>query len=684
MRFTLSDDVLRDMFAISSFPVPEAELVFVALRGCQPLQFGGSPFRVSHDLMASPIDYRHMRCTIVQWNTGTGRLAVFVGSSVPHIMAIESRLPYNGEGVNRLASGHFGKIPGMPDHRYMKGNHGEDRHLAFRNESKLPVWRTGDDLDFEGDDRFEFGVVYDNLHCARQVNETASFYSSFGCVVVAGKEGDSGASALTSELGPWKQFLANAYGMEQRAFVLAIFEENEALRTAELGYAARTPTVRFGSRGILVERLQAGLAAKGYDIGSAVPDGLFGGFTAHALRQCQFDIFGKFGTDLIGGPTTAEALGIAWPRSGAELDALLSPIEPPAAGDDEPVVAGGQDEPGPATALVGDPSLRIALDTSHRPLPGWQVRKRPNEAKWDVHRDGAEPVYLGYFFTYDGYSDGATRGLARTRSADPSLTYNPDDWTQFGKWPELIYPTAFAESNACFSVINAWDRAAMTFGFIQLAAHTGDDFLPFFRKLFTDLPDEARQWFPELGVVGGQLCFIKDGAYRTLENRGPPPDGGFSASYYHGDLMGFFNPDRYHANGRPDREELEAAARWLIWTFTSPAMRAMQVQASIDNMKASLNKLHQRMLASSAVRARYPSGVDGMRCDLLSVAIAAPHLGEGNLPMVLDALVRTDPIAAIRNSGYGPGGRAENTHQGMLARPGLRNLVYDLTTQQPV
>ena len=112
---------------------------------------------------------------------------------------------------------------------------------------------------------------------------------------------------------------------------------------------------------------------------------------------------------------------------------------------------------------------------------------------------------------------GKTRGLARKTADQPRIVYDPADWAEFGNWPELVYPTAWAKSTGCFTVINAWDRAAMTFGFIQLAAHTGDDFLPFFRRLFADLHSEAKLWFPELDVVGGKLCFIKGTAYRSLE-----------------------------------------------------------------------------------------------------------------------------------------------------------------------
>lgn len=685
MKFSVSDELLREMFLLCSFIIPEDELVFVALRGVQPIQFGGSDFKSAHDVMVVPIDYLNMRCTIVQWDTGKGKLALFIGSSVPHLSAVASHVSKNGNGVNRLASGYFGKVPSLPDHRYFKGNHGADRHLAFRNESKLPIWRTGDDTDFEGDDRLEYEAVFDNLHCARQMNETAPQYSSFGCVVVAGKPGDSGASKVTSELGPWKRFLQNAYGTDQQRFVLALFEENEALRTAEIGAGVRGPSVRFGSRGTLVEQLQRGLIAKGFNVGN--PDGLFGSQTMMGLRQFQLQIFGKGGTDLIAGAATAEALGISWPSSGQELQSTLKPSPHAFAADDEPILsAHDTSAPTDKSLLKPNPALKIALDTAYKPFKEWAIKKQANVERWDVSLEGqANSVHLGYFFTYNGYSEGPTRGLARTRKAEPNVLFDPNDWLQFGYWPELLFPTAWAESNACFTVINAWDRAAMTFGFIQLAAHTGDDFLPFFRRLFDELPGEAKRWFPELGIVDGRLCFIKGNEYKSLENAGPAHDGGFSAGYYHGDLMAFFNPDRYHAKDKkPDPEELHAAGRWLAWTFGSVRMREVQVDASIVNVKASLMKLHQRMLANNSVKKKYPHGVDGMACDLLSVAVAAPHLGDGHMPMVINALLTDDPIETIRNSNYGPGGRAKNVHDGMKQRKTLKSLVYDLSLHKPV
>src|SRR5688500_3307731 len=104
MRIGLNDPLLRDMFELCSFALPADELVFVALRGALPIEFGGTAFAAEHSLIPQPVDYLHMRCTVIQWHTGRRELAAFVGSSVPHMSNIVRYRPHNGEGVNRLAT----------------------------------------------------------------------------------------------------------------------------------------------------------------------------------------------------------------------------------------------------------------------------------------------------------------------------------------------------------------------------------------------------------------------------------------------------------------------------------------------------------------------------------------------------------------------------------------------------
>ena len=57
-----------------------------------------------------------------------------------------------------------------------------------------------------------------------------------------------------------------------------------------------------------------------------------------------------------------------------------------------------------------------------------------------------------------------------------------------------------------------------------------------------------------------------------------------------------------------------------------------------------------------------------MPCDILSLAIASPHLSNNHVRTVIAALKKNDPIEAIRTSNYGPGGCSENVHKGMVKR----------------
>lgn len=321
------------------------------------------------------------------------------------------------------------------------------------------------------------------------------------------------------------------------------------------------------------------------------------------------------------------------------------------------------------------------LDTSHKPVPGWEISETSGASRqfWLTYQGLSSPLKLGYAFTYaDENPD--TRGLARTSTHQPVLAFEPQDWrNDFGLWPELIYPTSWAESNANFLVVNAWDVAAITFGFIQLAAHTADDLIPFFKRLIRNLPEETRQWFPELALVDGALCYRKDGQIKMLENARRPTDGARSASYYRGDFMEFFNPNRRMV----DKEELHAAARWIEWTRRSVAMRREQVASSIENMKSSLAILHRELKRSGS--SRYPEGVDGMRCDHLAAAIAVPHLSEAKVGKAVSALHAPDVLEAFRTLEYGPGERESNVVKGVRARgTRLSSLRYSLGAGAPM
>jgi len=348
MSYQLKSEQIEAMFRLASFEIPDDDIVFVGLRGASPVNVSGSDFEVSHKLNDKGADYLHMRCTLIQWRPKEGLFAVFPGSTVPHRRWVRWARPrgLGGEGANSLVTC-FLRKNNNTDRRYFEGDHGLSSklgpHRAFRNESKLPVLRTGDDLDYEGNDLLEYAAVFDNLHCARQENVHADRFSSAGCQVVAGLPGDRTSTGRARERGPWRIFIKNAYDSPQERYAYALFEEGEAERTAELGKSNRSATVRFGSTGPLVEHLQNGLMDAGFDIGPAGADGDFGYATLDALKLFQLDKFGADDVDLIAGPTTAAELGISWPEAGSTVLTEVHTPAPARVGADQRG-AKGQDE----------------------------------------------------------------------------------------------------------------------------------------------------------------------------------------------------------------------------------------------------------------------------------------------------------------------------------------------------
>ena len=335
-----------------------------------------------------------------------------------------------------------------------------------------------------------------------------------------------------------------------------------------------------------------------------------------------------------------------------------------------------------ATDLTEDPSLDVLLDTSHKPGKGWKVAAKPSGYVLTAD-DYPAPIHVGKPASYRYESRGlTTAGLGRTSydGTPGHIKYDPADWNaEFNYWPELIFPTAYAESGADFSVINAWDLAGMTFGFIQLAAHTADDLIPLFRRLIDDLPEEAERFFPELILVGGKICYRKGGGYRRLEVRAPAPDPVPNDLVDRGLFVGFFNRDRQ----RLGNEEVQAAARWLAWTQESEAMRRIQVAASIDNMRDSLDILHRALLHGAS--AQYPKGVDGMRCDYLAAALAVPRLNPRRVDKAVWALCRPDILSAFKEIEYGLGNREKTVLEGVLKRgQRLAGMRYDFVKGHPV
>lgn len=306
MSFLLTSEDLFRLCEINGFPLMKEGLVFFGFRGCLPVDADEHEFQTECKLMLVATDYIHPRCTLGQWLPKDAKFALFPGSTIPQQKYIKASLTKEGRGTNQLMTGYYDD--------YRKGMHrmgSPAGHEAFRQTKGHPIRRTADDFDFDTDDRVEFSNPYDNIHAAWSMGVNHNEYASAGCQVVVGyprcrSRGDE------SDVGPWKVFKENAYGLRQEIFPYILLNGLDAKRVALSKAKKVSARLRFGSQGALVEEVQAVLKDRGYYEGRV--DGDFGPRTLRALLDYQTATFGPSADDGILGPITASGLGIAWPE----------------------------------------------------------------------------------------------------------------------------------------------------------------------------------------------------------------------------------------------------------------------------------------------------------------------------------------------------------------------------------
>lgn len=305
MAFTLTDNLLRRLCEVNSFQALAQGMTFFALRGCLPADPDDQEFRSEQVLEVVACDYVHPRCTLGQWRPEQASLAVFPGSTIPHIKYIKTSLEKNGKGTNQLMTGFY--------RDYRKGVHkaGTARaHDAFKQTEGHPVRRTADDFDFDNDDRVEFTNPYDDIHAGWCMGINQNDYASAGCQIIVGFPRCAFRNN-EPDVGAWKVFKENAYNISQQSFPYVLLTGVDAQKVALLAAQKIAPRLRFGSNGPLVSTVQTALQQLRFYEGNI--DGDFGRRTARAVLDFQTSKFGPSADDGIVGPITAAALGVPWP-----------------------------------------------------------------------------------------------------------------------------------------------------------------------------------------------------------------------------------------------------------------------------------------------------------------------------------------------------------------------------------
>ncbi|WP_162054686.1 peptidoglycan-binding domain-containing protein [Pontibacter pamirensis] len=300
-NFQISHTLLANLCRRNRFPVAQELMIFLGIRGSLPVFPENHAFATTHDLMLSSTDHQHPRCTLVQWLPAQGLLAVFPGSTVPHLKYIRKAMTRGGAGANQMLTGYYAD--------YRKGDHNlsspPTRHRAFRQMEARYVLRTLDDEVYEADDRMEFNNPFDNLHAAWSMGVNHADFASAGCQVVVGypkctRRGGSPDS------GPWASFVRNAYAQTQDHFPYALLTGQDYYRAAAGTFDASDYRLRYGSVGEEVRLLQQRLKAKRFYEG--IVDDKFGSRTMNAVLAFQRSAFGVDAADGIVGPVTLSAL----------------------------------------------------------------------------------------------------------------------------------------------------------------------------------------------------------------------------------------------------------------------------------------------------------------------------------------------------------------------------------------
>jgi hypothetical protein len=242
---------------------------------------------------------------------------------------------------------------------------------------------------------------------------------------------------------------------------------------------------------------------------------------------------------------------------------------------------------------------------------------------------GGEEFYVARRVPY-----GQRVGLAQT-SILTGPSYNPAEFVlEFGPWAYMVYAIGVSESGNRYNRLNSYDRAAFTFGFFQLAAHTPKDNLVLFLRHATELA-EFQAYFPELQIREGRLHHVVGSAVTDLEVEvfNPRQD-----EYQLERLMRYLNP----SESQLDEAEIVNAAKLVALCEQSTDFRALQVRTAIQ-------------ITTRKFRDRYQHWYDlTSASDTICTAIAdIHHQGRAKKSEVRAALGSRNPLSALTKLGEG-------------------------------
>jgi hypothetical protein len=237
------------------------------------------------------------------------------------------------------------------------------------------------------------------------------------------------------------------------------------------------------------------------------------------------------------------------------------------------------------------------------------------------------------FFVARRVPFGSRVGLMQRPTDLTGPTYNPARFVgEYGPWAYMVYTIGEGESGNRFNRINSYDRAAFTFGFFQLAAHTPKDNLVLFLRRATELAD-FQTYFPDLQMKNGRLHRVAGSTTTDLEVEVFNPKQDANELEH---LMRYLNPNEKQL----DEAEIIHAAKLVALCDNSQEFCDLQVRTAVQ-------------ITTRKFRDRYQHWYDlaGVS-DTICTAIAdIHHQGRGKKTQVRAALQSHNPLSALTKIG---------------------------------
>lgn len=325
------------------------------------------------------------------------------------------------------------------------------------------------------------------------------------------------------------------------------------------------------------------------------------------IRQAPADFLARFQKTY--GGNQALFFGLFPPRSRVpDSETGAAPVVPP-------VVV--------ANAVAAQPEPRIR-----------QVATSAGKFDYFATLPGVAEYYVARSTKYEAFN-----GLAQPSSKVTGPLYASSAFAEeYGAVAGILGVISAGESGGYFNRLNTYDRAAFTFGFFQLAAHTPNDNLILLFRRAANENAAFQKLFPDLKLVNGVLHRNLGAHAVSLENQYPRP--GHPNEQNLKDFMTYLNAD----SAIIDTTELSAAARIVHLANSDEVFNRLQVNVAAQ-------------ITMRKVRDAYSNwyNLNGV-ADLICAAIAdIHHQGRGTKTEVRAALSSAssvqEKVSALCNIG---------------------------------